>query len=204
MANVNAPFGLLPVMHKNGNDYSGKCRRYYIPSANANAFYIGSPVISAANADANGVSAVDVGAAGSTYRGVVVGVEPVTPDAVSLVGTDLALSRLNVPASKTRDYYVYVADDPDLIFECQGDATGTNQVAANANKNAQLTITAPSDTTRPYSATVINSATIATTQAHNIKLLGLAQRRPAVEFGAYAVWLCVINQHELQGNTAGI
>lgn len=204
MPNTNAPFGLQPVMMGDGGPYNGQCRRYYIPSANANAFYVGSPVISAANADANGVPAVDVAAAGSTLRGTVVAIEPVTPDAVSLQGTALNLERISIPASKARDYYVYVADDPNLLFEIQGDATATNQVAANANKNAQLTIAAPSDVTYPLSATVINSGTIAVTQAHNIKLMGLSQRRPAPEFGAYALWLCRINQHELMGNTLGI
>lgn len=204
MANVNKPFGLNPVMQRNGAPWNGQVVRRYIPSSNGNAFYVGSPVISLAAADANGVPGVDVAAAGSTIRGVVVSVETSAPDAVSLQGPDLGLSRLNVPATKTRDYYVYVCEDPDTIFEIQGDGTATNQIATNANKNAQLTIAAPSDTTMPLSATVINSGTIAVTQAHNIKLMGLSQRRPAPEFGAYAVWLCMINQHELMGNTAGI
>lgn len=204
MPTLNAPWGLNPVMHRSGAPWNGQVVRRYIPSSNGNAFYIGSPVISAADADANGVPAVDVGAAGSTYRGVVVGVEQAAPDAASLQGFDLAMSRLNVPATKTRAYYVYVCEDPDTIFEVQGDSTATNQVAANANKNAQLTIAAPSDTTMPLSATVVNSGTIAVTQAHNIKLMGLSQRRPSTGFGAFAVWLCMINQHELMGNTLGI
>ena len=204
MANSNQPFGLAPVQYRSGAPWNGACRRYYIPAADANAYYIGSPVISLAGSDANGVPGVVVAAAGSTIRGVIIGVEQAAPEAVSLLATDLPLSRVNVPATKTRDYYVYVVDDPDVIFECQGDATATNQTAANANKNAQLTIAAPSNTLLPFSATVINSATIAVTQGHNIKLMGLSQKRPATEFGAYAVWLCMINQHELMGNTAGI
>lgn len=204
MPTLNAPFGLNPVMHIDGSAWNGQVSRKYIPSTNGNAFYIGSPVISAAAADANGVPGVDVGAAGSTYRGVVVGVEQSAPDAVSMAGPDLGLSRLNVPATKTRDYYVYVCEDPMTIFEVQGDLTATNQVAANANKNAQMTITAPSDVTMPLSAAVINSGTINTTQAHNIKLMGLSQRRPSTGFGSFAIWLCMINQHELMGNTAGI
>lgn len=204
MANANAPFGLNPVMSRSAAEWNAQIVRRYIPSANGNAFYIGSPVISAANSDANGVPAVDVAAAGSTIRGVVVGVEIAPVGGVSLQGPDLALSRLNVPATKTRDYYVHVCEDPDTIFEVQGDLTATNQVAANANKNCQLTIAAPSDVTMPMSATVINSGTIATTQGHNIRLMGLSQRRPLNGFGAFAVWLCLINQHELMGNTVGI
>lgn len=205
MANLNAPFGLSPVFQGNASPYNGASRRYYIPQANGSAFYVGSPVISAAGADANGVPQIAIGAAGSTYRGVIVGIEPGNPpDGVSLAGGPMSNEVIPVPATKTRDYYVYVADDPSLIFEVQGDATGTNQVAANANKNCQLTIAAPSPATMPMAATVVNSSTIAVTQAHNIKLMGLSQRRPATEFGPYAVWYCKINQHELQGNTAGI
>lgn len=204
MPNVNAPFGLNPVMSRSGAPWNGQVVRRYIPSTNLNAFYIGSPVISLAAADANGVPGVDVGSGTATYRGVVVGVEQSAPGAASLQGFDLAMTRLNVPATKTRDYYVFICEDPATIFEVQGDGTATNQVAANANKNCQLTIAAPSDTTMPLSATVVNSGTINTTQGHNIKLMGLSLRRPSNGFGAYAVWLCMINQHELMGNTAGI
>lgn len=205
MANINAPFGLQPVFTRDGSPWNGATRRYYIPSTDPNAYYVGSPVISAAAADANGVPAVIVAVAGSTLRGVIVGVEPgATPEAASLAGGPMGAEVIAIPATKTRAYYVYVCDDPNTVFEIQGDLTATNQVAANANKNAQLTIAAPSPVTMPMSATVINSGTINTTQAHNIKLLGLSQRRPAPEFGAFAVWYCCINQHELMGNTLGI
>lgn len=204
MAGVNTPFGLLPVAHKNGNPWNGQLRRYWIPSTDGSAYYIGDAVISLANSDANGFPGVAKATAAQTVRGVVCGVEVANVEGASLVGSDLGLSVCNIPATKTRDYYVYVCDDPDVIFEIQGDATATNQVAANANKNFSLTVAAPSNTALPYSATVVNSGSIAVTQALNFKLLGLSQRRPSVGFGAYAVWLCVANQHELMGNTAGI
>jgi hypothetical protein len=204
MANPNAPFGLSPVMTRGGNPWNQQVFRRYVVSTNGNAFYIGSPVISAAGADANGVPACDVATGAQTLLGVVVGVEVFSPENVSLAGADIGMSIINVPATKTRDYYVYVCCDPDVIYECQGDSSAGNQVAANANKNCSLTIAAPSPTTMPYSATVISGATIATTQALNIRLMGLSQRRPATAFGAFAVWLCMINQHEWMGNTAGI
>lgn len=204
MANTNQPFGLAPVQYRNGAPWNGACRRYYIPSADASAYYIGDVVKSAANADANGVPAVQAAAGTDTLRGVLIGVEQAAPEAVSLLGVDLPLSRVNIPASKTRDYYVYIVDDQDVLFEVQGDSSAGNQVATSANKNCSLTIAAPSNTLLPYSNTVISGASIATTQGLNIKLIGLSPRRPVSEFGAYARWLCMINQHELQGNTAGI
>lgn len=204
MANSNTPFGMKPVMQRSGAPWNAMVVRRYIPSTNLNAFYIGSPVISLAAADANGVPGVDVATGALTLRGVVVGVEVANSDVPSLVGVDLSLARANVPATKLRDYYVFVCEDPETVFECQGDSSAGNQVAANANKNASLTIAAPSDTAFPVSATVISGASINTTQALNIRLMGLSQRRPAPEFGAYALWYCMINQHELMGNTAGI
>lgn len=201
MANTNSPFGALPVRQGNGSPWNGMTNRYYIPAADGSAYYIGDCVISAAAGDANGVPGVAKATAGQTMRGIIVGVEVAPPNGVSLQGTALSLETLTIPATKGRAYYVYVCDDPDIVFEVQGDATGTNQVAANVNKNAQLTIAAPS--AGSLSATVVNSSTIAVTQAHNVKLLGLSQRSTN-EYGAYAVWLAKFNQHELMGNTAGI
>lgn len=204
MANSNNPFGLAPIEHQNGNPWNGAVRRYWIPSTDGTAYYIGDVVKSLANSDANGVPGVIAAAGTDTIRGVIVGVEVAAPENVSLQGVDLTLSVVNIPASKTRDYYVYLCDDPDAIFEVQGDSTATNQIAANANKNCSLTIAAPSNTALPYSATVVNSGSIQTTQGLNIKLMGLSLKRPGTQFGAFAVWRCKINQHELQGNTAGI
>lgn len=207
MANINQPQGLKPVYNADGTPYNGGCHRYFIPAADVARYQLGKAVISLANADARGVPGVIVAVAGSTIRGVIVGIEPgpAGPNAVSLSGAGNDVSVVDIPATKTRDYYVYVADNPHLVFEMQGDATATNQVAANANKNAQMTVTDPAAGV-PYSASVINSGTIATTQAHNLKLCGLVPNVSGKnnEFGAFARWLVRINQHELMGNTAGI
>lgn len=204
MPTLNAPWGLAPVEMGDGSPWNGACHRYYIPSTDGSAYYIGDVVKSAAAADANGVPGVAAAAGTDTLRGVIVGVEQAAPDAVSLVGTDLPLSLCNIPATKTRDYYVYVVDDPNVIFEVQGDGTATNQTAANANKNCSLTIAAPSNTSVPNSATVISSATINTTNTLNIKLMGLSNRRPSTGFGTYSIYRCRINQHELMGGTTAI
>lgn len=204
MPTLNAPWGLAPVEMGDGSPWNGSVHRYFIPSADGNAYYIGDAVKSLANADANGVPGVIIAAGTDTLRGSIVGVEVVPPEAVSLAGFDIGASIVNIPATKTRDYYVYVCDDPTVVFEVQGDLTATNQTAANSNKNCSLTVAAPSPTTLPYSATVVNSGSIAVTQALNIKLMGLSMKRPTTGYGAFAIWRCRINQHELMGNTAGI
>lgn len=206
MANVNAPFGLMPVEHLDGSPYNGRATRYYIPSTDGSAYYIGDVVClaGAANggagtqsADANGVPSIGKYVNGDTLLlGPIIGVEVVNPNAASNQGTSLALEQIYIPATKTKDYYVYVADDPNLIFEIQGDATSTNQTAAKSTYNAEITVATPSSGNQ--SASVVQSSSIALTATLALKLMGLSQRQFAGgnAFGAYAVWRCKINNHQ--------
>lgn len=195
MANINAPFGLAPVRTVGGT-WSQQVSTYYIVSTDPNAYYIGDAVLSAASGDANGVPGVIKSTTGTdVLRGVFVGAYPANWNPVSLQGVALALENTYIPATKTRDYYVMVVDDPNVVFAIQGDATATNQVAANCNKNFSLTVAAGATTTST-SGTVVNSGSINTTNSLNMKLMGL-QQIPGNGYGAYAKWLCKINLHEL-------
>lgn len=198
MANTNKPFGFAPIRSIAGT-WSEQGTVYYIPSTDANAYYIGDAVISAAAGDANGVPGVNKATAGTeTLRGVIMGVLPVM-QGVSIQGTQLALEITSIPATKTRDYYVIVIDDPGVVFAMQGDATATNQISDNCNKNCSFTVAAGA-TTVSASGSVINSGSINTTDSLNLKLMGL-QQVPNNAFGAYAIWQVKINLHEL--NAAG-
>lgn len=197
MANVQSPFGLKLEQNLSGV-VNFQTNLYYIPSTNTDAMYIGDPVKSTASvgSDVNGIVAVTKITNGTdTPRGFIVGV--VGPmGGGSMQGVALDLTQVSIPASKTRDYYVMVCDDPNVIFLVQGDATATNQVATKASYNCTLTITAPSPATYPVSATVVNSSTIATTNTLTVRLLGLAQI-PGNTLGAYATYRAKFNLHEL-------
>ena len=203
MANTNAPFGLMPVMEGSGSPWSGKTTRYYIPSTDTSAYYIGDPVAlegveGTQTADANGIPAVGkVSTSGITlWLGPIVGIEVVNPGAASVAGTSLALEQIYIPATKTKAYYVYVADDPALIFEIQGSSTATNQTAAKSTYNCDITVATP--TAGNQSATVILDSSVALTATLPLKLLGLSQRarQGGNAFGAYGVYLCKINNHQ--------
>ena len=207
MAAVAKPFGLAPVRTSDANNFNQAGTRYYIPSSDGSAYYIGDTVISAAGADANGVPQIAKAIGTSTVRGVIVGFEPAQVGNVSLVGASLTLENTAIPATKTQAYYAYVMDDPGIVFMAQDDGITTgNLIAANANKNTSLTITAGA-TLQSASGTVILSSSIATTQALSWRLIGLAQtlnQGQTNAFGGYGLWLLKANQHELAGNTAGI
>lgn len=205
MANVNKPFGLAPHRSLSASKFNEAGTRYYIPSTDTLAYYIGDTVLSAAAGDVKGATGVIKASLGTeTLRGVIVGFEPAS-QGVSLAGTALSLDVTNCPATKTRDYYAYVIDDPFVMYTCQGDLTATNQTAAKSSSNTSLTVAAPTPAAPSImpSATVINSSTIATTSSLSIKLMGL-QQIPNNTYGAFGVYRVKINLHEFLGATAGV
>lgn len=204
MANFQAPRGFVPSRYRDGSMWSGQTNMYHIPSSDGNQYNPGDVVKSSANADANGIPDVTKITNGTdTARGVIFGVLAASPNLPSNQGFNLDLTVQNIPASKTRDYYVLVCDDPNVLYELQDDGLNPgNSIATNSNKNATYTVTNPTSP-QQNSATVLNSASFATTATLSLKVMGLVQK-PNNAFGAFATWLVMFNQHEFQGNTAGV
>lgn len=189
MALVNRPNGLSPVNNVIGGGWTQQGRLYCIPSSDSTYTYaIGDVVVSATGSDANGIPNVAKLPAASQASGVplgiIVGVRPADPG-VSLQGLTLDLATLYVPKTKSRNYYVYVIDDPSVVFEVQFDSTGAAQ--NDMHKNASLSITNDQSSTlainAPYSTTVLTAPN--TTNTLPIRLLGAVQR-PENTFGGAA------------------
>lgn len=192
MANVIAPRGLSPVGTVVGADWNQQGRLYAIASDATNTYAIGDIVKSATSSDANGVPYAVKATASDVPLGVIVGIRVADPS-VSLQGTTLSLEQTYIGLN-AGIRYVYVVDDPNVIFQVQFDSTGVTQ--ANIHKNAALTITANQSTlsqSSPYSSIVATSA--ATTNTLPLRLLGLAQI-PNNTFGANATVLAKFNIHE--------
>lgn len=200
MANLNAPRGFVPIRTITGASWNAAQNMYYIPSTDGSAYYPGDAVMTVAAGDANGIMGIQKATGTSTVRGVITGILVATPNNPSLQGTVLDLSLQYVPATKARAYYVLVADSPETIFEIQDD--GLSALTATAvNKNASFTVAVPSGASQ-MSASVLTTASIATTNTLNLKVLGLVQRVDNA-FGVNAKWQVMFNQHELMGGTTG-
>jgi hypothetical protein len=198
MANANTPFGLSPSEYLSGSSWNGKVRRYYIPSADANAYAIGDPVTLAGNADSNGVASVVLATPGSGMIGPIVGMGGPGYGGMSADPTNL--NTTIIPATKTKAYYVLVADDPSIIFQVQEIGTGTQFTSAEVGLNCNLV----AGTNSGYlSGWLLNNATEATTITLDVKLLGLAQI-PGNAFGAYAKWNVLIANHLYRGGAVGV
>lgn len=185
MANIDAPRGLRPVKHLDGSPYNGAVNRYYVPSSDGTAIYIGDAVKSAGSADANGVASVAQAAAGDAIRGVVTGVEAVTDESL-------------IYRAASTERYVYVADAPDLVFEIQEDSDGGALAVTNVGNNADIVVGSGSTTTG-LSGMELDSSTAGTGSAQ-LRILGYVQRENN-EVGANAALLVVINEHELKSTT---
>jgi hypothetical protein len=205
MPNFVQPRGFVPARYLNGAAWGGGGNMYYIPSSDTNQYNPGDVVLTAAvGADANGIPAVTKNTTGTgVVRGVLIGVLKANPNNPSLVGTNIDLTVQNIPATKTQAYYVLVVDDPKVVYQIQDDGiTTANLVAASVGLNASFTVTNPTAPAQ-NSATVLLSSSFAATAGLTVKLLGLSQI-PNNAFGANATWDVIFNQHEFQGNTAGV
>lgn len=197
MANANTPFGFSPIIYGTSGVNNQQVRTYYIPSTDTNAYYVGDVVKTTNGGDAQGIPAVTKCSSGNTPRGVIVGVLPVTSNP-SIQGTNLDLTTINIPASKSRDYYVVVNDDPDQVFVIQGDST--TFATTDLNKNASYTVTAPSLSTQ-LSATVLTGTT--TSSSGVLKIIGTEQLVNNT-IGQYVRFMIQFNQHEMNRPSAGI
>lgn len=201
MANVNQPKGFVPSRYQNASSYNGASNLYCIPSTDGSMFSVGDAVKSVAGGDANGIPNVQKATGTDAVRGVIVGVLPAGMNNPSLVGVNLDLTQQNIPATKTKAYYVLVADDPDLLFEVMDDGLSA-LTATSCNKNASFTVANPTSPAQ-NSASVLATGTVGTVNTLNLKLIGLVQR-PGNVYGANALWLVKWNLHEFASPTVGI
>jgi hypothetical protein len=95
--------------------------------------------------------------------GVVVGIVPT-----------LALQGYKYRPAST-DCYVLVADDPDLVFECQEDAVGGALAVADVGLNADMTSGSLSTVTG-RSGFQLDTSTKATTATLQLRIVGFVQR----------------------------
>ena len=191
MANKDAPLGLVPIRHSNGAPYNGAYSEYYVPSTYATALGVGDPVLitgtsntAAYNGNAPGTlpEINKSAAAGGYVSGVIVGFNLLPDD----------LSKTYNAASTER--IVYVADDPDLVFEIQEDSDGAALAATDVGNNADFIFTHSVSTTSGKSGVELDSSTAATTGSLNISIRRLVNRADN-EIGDHAKWEVTINLH---------
>jgi hypothetical protein len=188
---------------RNGAPYSGATRTYYVPASNPTALYIGDPVVLITNSsDGNGIQTVQIATAGDSNM-VLGAFQGITNNAGGAVITLQQTQPVYLPASQAA--YVVVSDDPDLLYVIQEDgAAGAAMVSGASGRNANLL----SGTGSIYSAQsgwTMQTSSLATTPAHQLRIIQLLQQPADNAVGQYARWLVKLNQaiHPYQ-NAQGI
>lgn len=194
MANTSRINGLRPIKYLNGAKYNGQANLYFLPSGNGTATFVGDPVKADATADtvaagglALGIQSVIQAAAGDAIIGVIVGfaIDP---------------TNLNTPQYRAASVgkYVYVADDPNLLFEVTT-SNGT-LVVADVGVNASIAVGSGSTTTGA-SAVTLDVGTKNTTATLSLKIMGFTQRPDNDNTAAAAKVVVKINNHQLGSST---
>lgn len=202
MANSNRPTGLSPVKMITGAPYNGASNQYSIAADYATALYIGDPVISTGTADSKGVAGIALAAATGPIRGVIVGLsdQPFSSSAAGVTNPNITY---RPAAAQSTVWYAQVVDDPNVVFEVQEHANGTQLAATEVGLNQVLYLAAGNGYVSGWLLASATDATPNTTATLQVRLLGLAQRQDNV-FGAYAKWNVLINAHELRVGQVGL
>jgi len=227
VTNQNKPSGLTPVKYLNGSDWNGQANIYFISSTSTNAFSPGDLVSPVAGLDQwSGLQAIDLTLAASStlVLGVAIAFGASPNTTTSLRGgpyidpTNLTL--LSVPATKVKNYFALVVDDPKVVFEIQETGAGTTPATSltytATSKNASFVYGAPAAGVAISGTTLDNgvssghtpqtSSTV--TNGYFLRMMGLSQRLDPQTaswntFGLYAKWLVKLINHVYEGTVAG-
>jgi hypothetical protein len=194
MANTSRVNGLSVVKNLTGGASTGQINRYFIPSGNATAVFIGDPV----KADATG----DTAAAGGLALGVQSCIQAAAGDAILgvVVGFAVDPTNLNTPQYRAASTgrYVLVSDDPNQIYEVQT-SNGTLAVA-DVGLNASIAVAAGSTSTGASGVT-LDVGTAATTATLALRIVGFVQRPDNDNTAASSKVLVKINNSQLGAST---
>lgn len=197
MANSDTPFGLRPVSHLMGINWSGGVRQCNIAATYATSLFLQDPVLLSGTADATGAYPGIVTAVvgnGNFISGVIVGFAPATDsDAIYFVGA---------AASLTRNAFVVM--DPYVIFEIQADSAGVLAITS-IGLNAVLIGTHAGNTATGISGYELDTTSDApaTDASNQLLILGAVPRDDNDITLAHAKVHVLINLHTLKSTGDG-
>lgn len=197
MANPNTPYGLRPYAYMSGAPYNGAVRTYYVPSGNGTALFLGDPVVLITNSsDGNGVPTVEIATAGEGATNYVLGAfMGISNNAGESV---ITLQQTQTPyLAAAQAAYVYVSDDPFLLYAIQEDSVGGAMASGAGGGNASLVAGAGSTFTS-QSGWQLDSSTLShggggTDPDQQLRIIQALQEIDN-SIGNFAKWLVKINQ----------
>ena len=196
MANKDAAFGFRPLRNFGSSSWNGKVSVYYAPSTYATSIFKGDPVVVTGTADPTGrypeVNLATSDTAANPITGIAIGFGSSPNLAANLADLNLSYGALST------NRYVYVVDDPDVVFACQEDGN-MGIVGVGSNVNFLL---GSGSTVTGLSGAELDSSDAATTPGLQIRVLRAVGSEDNDATAANAVWECMINVHTFRSATA--
>lgn len=223
MANINRINGFSPISSVTGLPWAAPGRKYAIPISDTTASYAIGDIVQSATSSGSTVGCDPQGfpyvqkltaGTGVVPLGIIVGVEVADPS-TSLQGASLLLENTFILAgTRTAVRYVYVCDDPNILFMGFIGSAGVTLATLRKNSaigsyyssadqtyavNQNATVTTLLSPNSPYSNLVLVSN--ASTATLPIQMLGLYlspdnSATAVAAAGAYTRVVCKWNYHE--------
>lgn len=140
-----------------------------------------------------------LGSAGTAIRGIIAGLGTIRN------GPWINPNNLNVlptrPAgAQAQNWYAFVIDDPNVLFEIQEAGAGSVLTSSSVNRNVNFN-TGTRTASLTISPTFLDNNTVGTGATLNCKIMQVIQRPDVTPFAQFAKWLILFNNHELSAGT---
>ena len=180
MSTSATPYGFRPVGLLGGGDWSNSIRHIKLTNSYGTSIFYGDVV----KVVATGTVEKDSGTTTMTPVGIFVGCSYTDPGS-----SQPTYSQMWTASTSATDIMAYVVDDPDVVFQAQGDAT----LAQTALGNNVAVVQTAGSTSIGTSKNAIDSSTINTTKTLPVRIIGFIDGPNSSVGDTYTDVLCKFN-----------
>jgi hypothetical protein len=180
MSTTATPYGFRPLGLLGGGDWSNSIRHIKMTNSYGTSIFYGDVV----KVVATGTVEKDSGTTTMTPVGIFVGCSYTDPGS-----SQPTYSQMWTASTSATDIMAYVVDDPNIVFQGQGDAT----LAQTALGNNVAVVQTAGSTSIGTSKNAIDSSTIAATKTLPVRILGFIDGPNATVGDSFTDVLCKFN-----------
>lgn len=180
MATSATPHGFRPVGLLGGGSWSDSVRHMKVTNSYGTSIFYGDVL----KVVAAGTVEKDTGTTAMTPVGIFVGCSYTDPST-----SQPTYSQMWTASTVATDIQAYVIDDPNVVFQAQGDAT----LAQTALGNNVAVVQTAGSTSIGHSKNAIDSSTIAATKTLPVRILGFIDGPNSAVGDSFTDVLCKFN-----------
>ena len=180
MSTSATPYGFRPVGLLGGGDWSNSIRHIKLTNSYGTSIFYGDVV----KVVATGTVEKDSGTTTMTPVGIFVGCSYTDPSS-----SQPTYAQMWTASTSATDIMAYVVDDPNVVFQAQGDAT----IAQTGLGNNVAVVQTAGSTSIGTSKNAIDADTIATTKTLPVRIIGFIDGPNSSVGDTYTDVLCKFN-----------